>query len=60
VGGNTGSGSAGTTGQTGPGAPGCSCEVARTPAAMNGLALAGVLAAVFLRRRRTKRSASER
>jgi acetylxylan esterase len=59
VGGATGSGSAGTSGQT-PMAPGCACEVARTPGAINALALAGILAAVFLRPRRTKRSANER
>ena len=40
--------------------PGCACEVARGPGATNALALAGILAAVFLRRRRAKkRSASD-
>jgi MYXO-CTERM domain-containing protein len=40
--------------------PGCACEVTSSTGAANAFALAGILAAVFLRRRRTKRPANER
>ena len=57
--GDTGSGTAGTTGQT-PMMPGCACDVSNAPGATSVFAMAGLLAVVFLRRRRTKRSASAR
>jgi poly(hydroxyalkanoate) depolymerase family esterase len=60
TGGTTGStGTAGTTGQTGDSSPGW-CAVSGTSGSLNAFALAGIVAAAFLFRRRAKRVAPRR